>query len=167
MKPHNPFVRLNTKLLLAVVKQPTYFVREYFPRGLDENSDSVPFLFTHYSQHGIDRERAQKHFRMLKHDRFRLIYDSTNPEHMKKLEIAAQQPVGYKIYVNILPAAWRAPDHLKTKIYHYLSGRYPQWKTVGEKKLKIDLQDLFGKLYLFFRWQGNKVEVLLDEIEKY
>jgi hypothetical protein len=44
---------------------------------------------------------------------------------------------------------------------------FPEWKNDQSKKLKINIQDLFGKLYLVFSWKGNKVEVLLDEIEKY
>jgi hypothetical protein len=167
LKAHNPFVKLSTKLLLALVKQPGCFVREFYPRGGDEHSGVIPFLLTHYSHHDIDRERAQKHFRTLKNDRYRFLYDSSNPEHLRKLEIAAQQPAGYKIFINILPAPWKASDHLKTKIYRYLAVKYPEWKTVGDKKLNIALRDLFGKLYLYFRWQGNKVEVLLEEVENH
>jgi hypothetical protein len=164
---YNPFVLLNEKLLTALLRQPLYFAREYYARGRDQRNDSIPILLTHYTQEGVDKERAKRHFELLKKDAYRFLYDSTNEEHVQKLMAAARQPKGYTIYVNILPRTWTAPHHLRSQIYQYMLATYPDWQKDSNKKLKINIQDLFGQLYLLFTWQGNKVEVILDEIEKY
>lgn len=150
-----------------MMRQPMYFVREYYPRGVEDDQKIIPLLFTHYSQHGVDNERAKRHFQLIKNDRYAFLYDTMNAEHTGKLKMAATQPGGFKIYVNVLPKVWAAPDHLKNQIYRYMLASFPEWEKDRNKKLKINIQDLFGKLYLLFTWKGNKIEVLLDEIEKY
>ena len=163
---YNPFVILNEKLLNAMLRQPMYFVREYYSRGDETNGKNIPLLFTHYSQYGVDLEKAKRHYELIKKDPYRYLYDTTNDEHVQKLKIAAKQPGGYRIYVNILPKVWTAPNHLRNQIYKYMLLTYSDWEKDRNKKLKINIQDLFGKLYLLFTWKGNKVEVILDEIEK-
>ncbi len=164
---YNPFVILNENLLHAMLKQPMYFVREQFARGAENNKTFIPLLFTHYSQNGVAIERAKRHYELLKRDPYRYLYDTTTEAHVQKLKMAARQPDGFRIYVNILPNTWIPPRHLKNHIYLYMLANFPEWKNDQSKKLKINIQDLFGKLYLVFSWKGNKVEVLLDEIEKY
>ncbi|MBS1621207.1 MAG: hypothetical protein JSS80_06170 [Bacteroidetes bacterium] len=164
---YNPFVLLNEKLLDALLRQPLYFVREYYERGVENNSAIIPVLFTHYPQYGVDAEKAKRHFSLIKKDPYRYLYDSGCDEHIKKLTIAAQQPAGYKIYVNIFPDQWTAPVHLRNRVYRYMVATFPEWEKEGNKKLKINIRDLFGKLYLLFSWKGHKAEVLLDEIEKF
>ena len=93
-----------------------YFVREQYARGAENSKVFIPLLFTHYTQHGIDHERAKRHFELLKKDPYRYLYDSTSDEAVQKLKKAAQQPNGYKIYVNILPKIWAPPLHLRTQI---------------------------------------------------
>ena len=164
---YNPFVILNEKLLNAMLRQPMYFVREYYKRGIEANQKVVPLLFTHYSQYGVDNERANRHYQLIKNDYYRYLYDSSKHDDLQKLKVAATQPEGYKIHVNILPKIWTAPNHLRNQIYKYMLATFPEWENDRNKKLKINIQDLFGKLYLLFTWKGNKVEVILEEIEKY
>src|SRR5437773_1236916 len=114
---YNPFVILNEKLLNAMLKQPMYFVREHYSRGLEMNNKTIPLLLTHYSQLGVNNERAKRHYELIKNDSYRFLYDTTNEEHVQKLKIAAKQPEDYKIYVNILPKIWAAPNHLRNQIY--------------------------------------------------
>lgn len=164
---YNPFVLLSENILSAMLRQPMYFVREYYTRGTENNPKLIPFLLTHYSQHGVDNERAKRHFDLVKKDPYRRLYDTTHDDDVKKLFIASKQPVGYKIYLNILPDPWAAPNHLRNQVYKYMVATFPEWEKDRNKKLSIHIQDLFGKLYLLFTWQGNRVEVILDEIEKY
>lgn len=167
-KRYNPYCLLNPSLLKAIIKQPHFFVRHYYSRGEMENETEkkIPLLFSHYSQHEIDRERAFRHMRLLKKDPYRFLYDSTNPVHREKLLHASAQPDGYRIYTNVLPQKWEAGRDIKRKVYAYLEERFPSVQNIQEQKLHISLQDLYGKLYLFLRWKATTVEVLMDDIEK-
>jgi hypothetical protein len=159
---YNPLQPLNKKLLSAMIKQPLYFVREYYPRG--KEAGIIPLLLSHYTQEDIDSVRAHRHYKLIRNDPYRFLYDSRDPEQKQRLEKAAEQPAGFKVYVNLVPKTWKPPDHLRKNIYAYMLRTHPEWKISG--RLNVNLQDLFGKLYLIFSWQGNKVEVLLDEVEK-
>lgn len=164
---YNPFIILNEKLLMMLTRQPMYFVREYYARGNETGGKFIPLLLSHYTQQGINAKRANRHFSLIKQDPYRYLYDSINEKDLQKLKIAATQPEGYRIYVNLLPKEWKPPRSLRICIYNYLDKNYPGMNGRQNKKPRIYLQDLFGKLYLVLTWQGNKVEVILDEIEKY
>lgn len=163
----NPYVLLTPELLNAMLKQPLYFVRQYYQRGENnfDNTNKIPILLTHYSHHEIDSERAKRHMRLLWNDRLRFLYDSNNNEHLEKLKIAATQPRGYKIYTNVLVKDWVSPKHIKSKLYYYLTKTLHVDSKLTNENVRIHLKDLFGKLYLIVSWKGTKVEVLLDEIE--
>ena len=161
----NPYILLSPQLLEAMLKQPMYFVRQFYNRGFIEGDNRVPLLFSHYSHHEIDRERADRHMRLLWHDHLRFLYDSTKPAHVERLKQAAKQPKGYKIYTNVLPKAWETPRHIRNNVFHYVQKKFSVDSTVLNETLKIHLKDRFGDLYLALSWRGTKLEVTLDEIE--
>lgn len=150
-----------------MLKQPMFFVRQYYFRGESTNSidKRIPLLISHYTHHEIDRERALRHMRLLKKDSYRFLYDSTNPIHAEKLKIAAGQPDGFRIFTNVLARKWEASPSLKKKIFDHLKENNPGLE-LPTQNLRISLQDLYGKLYLFLRWKSTSMEILLDEIEK-
>ena len=165
---YNPYTPLTEEILEAMVKQPMYFVRQYYPRGITEfdNKQLTPLLFTHYIHHEVDNERAQRHMRLLKKNPFRFLYDSTNKEHLEKLKIAASQPSGYKVYINLIPEKWKASEGLKQKIKTYMIEKLPWWNYVPSDKLKVTLRERYGELYVDLLWKHQKTEVNLEEIEK-
>jgi hypothetical protein len=149
-----------------MLKQPMYFVRQYYRRGItEEDGKKVPLLFSHYSHHEIDSERARRHMRVLWNDKLRFLYDSTNQQHLEKLKYAASQPEGFKIYTNILMKDWVPPRHIRNNVYQYLKRKFSFWPGFRNENIKIQLKDLFGEFYLVLSWRGTKVEVLLEEIE--
>jgi len=162
---YNPFSLLTPQLLDAMTKQPMYFVRQYYNRAFNELENKIPLLFSHYSHHEINKERANRHMRLLKTDKFRFMYDSSKKEDLNRLKMAASQPEGYKIYTNVLLKEWHPTNHIKNRVYCYLREKLSIESNLWNEKIKIQLQDLFGKLYLRISWSGTKVEVLLDEIE--
>jgi len=163
---YNPFILLNEKLLKAMLKQDMYFVRQAYPRGKDSiETNRKPFLLTHYTYHEIDKERAYRHRKLLWNDPNRFLYDSTNPVHLNKLYQAAAQPAGFKIYTNILLQPFKPTVLMRKQVYTYLRNRFTTWQDIEKEKITIRLQDLYGELYLVINWKGNKVEVLLDEVE--
>lgn len=165
----NPYTLLTPEVLAALLKQPMYFVRQYYKRGkaISLAEECVPFLFTHYAHHEIDRERAERHMRLLMKDRYRFLYDSTNQEHQLKLAKAATQPTGYRNYINLLPGKWKASDSLKIKINNYMLHRLPWWKYSPADKLQVTLKERYGELYIALLWKGQQTEVHLDEIESF
>ncbi len=165
----NPYTLLNPQVLKAMLKQPMYFVRQKYKRGLQigEWTENKSLLFTHYAHHEIDKERAERHMRLLMKDPYRFLYDSTNEEHRMKLFNAASQPKGYRIYINLLPKKWKAGDGFKRKISNYMLHRLSWWKFSPADKLKVTLKERYGELYIVLLWKGQQTEVHLDEIENF
>lgn len=165
----NPYTILTPDILAAMLKQPMYFVRQQYPRGqfLYDDATTKPILLTHYAGNDVDQERAQRHMRLLMKDPCRFLYDSRNKEHYQKLQAAAMQPDGYRIYINLMPKKWKASDGLKRKINAYTLHRMPWWKYSPADKLKVTLKERYGELYLALLWKGQQTEVHLDEIENF
>lgn len=165
---YNPYTILTPQLLAAMLKQPMYFVRQHYPRGLQHEDDKcIPLLFTHYIHTDTDKERADRHMRLLMKDKFRFLYDSTNPEHLEKLKKAAAQPEGYRIYINLLPKKWKASDGLKLIISRYVSEKLSWWNYTPKDKLNVTLKERYGELFIALLWRGQQTEVLLDDIENF
>ncbi|HEX4875826.1 MAG TPA: hypothetical protein VFV31_04090 [Chitinophagaceae bacterium] len=162
----NPYTLLTPEILGAMLKQPMYFVRQYYERGKDIfDEPTIPLLLTHYGHHETDRERADRHMRLVWKDPYRFLYDSKNPAHPEKLTTAALQPHGYRVYINLLPAKWKAGDTLKMKISRYVRERLPWWNYSPADKLNVTLKERYGQLFIALLWRGQQTEVLLDDIE--
>ncbi len=165
---YNPYSLFTPQLLDAMTTQPMYFVRQYYERGVAAHDNEIkPFLFTYYTHHEADKERAERHMRLLWKDKYRFLYDSTNEAHFEKLKQAAQPPDGFRIYINLLPKKWKANDTLKMKINYYMIHKLPWWKYSPADKLNVTLQERYGQLYIALLWKGQQTEVHLDEIEKF
>lgn len=164
---YNPYTVLTPEILQAMLKQPMYFIRQSYERGKDLFTETrIPLLLTHYGHDESDKERAERHIRLLLKDPFRFLYDSLDPVHSEKLRIAASGPAGYRIYVNLLPKKWKAPDFLKTRISSYVKEKLPWWNYSPSDKLKVTLKERYGQLYIALLWRGQQTEVLLDDIER-
>jgi hypothetical protein len=164
----NPYSLLTPELLHAMLKQPMYFVRQYYARGCGPYDDpTVPLLLTHYIHHEVDHERSQRHMRLLLTDAYRYRYNSADPADLAKLERAASQPAGYRVYINLLPKKWKPGEGLKRKISQFMLHRLPGWKYSPADKLKVTLKDRYGELYLALLWKGQQTEVNLVEIENF
>ena len=149
------------------MKSNRYFVRQSYPRGrdhFDENIKAV-LLLTYYYEDDIETTRAEMHVSLLKNDPYRFLYDARHPDHRERLLKAAAQPAGYKIYINLLPAKWKAPAFLRDKIAQYIAEAMPEWRVNRYSKLDITLQERFGNLYLDLHWKGRKATVQLDAID--
>lgn len=169
MKMLNPYTLLTTGILFALLKQPMYFVRQEYKRGafLNGNNDMVILLFTHYPMNEVEKERAERHMRLLKNDSCRFLYTSSDPKHFEKLKIASLQPVGYRIYINLMQTKWKASPFMKIKISAYVKEKLSWWNYSPASELKVTLKERYGELFLALLWKGQQTEVLLEEIEKY
>lgn len=168
MTLHNPYTLLTPRILAAMLRQPLYFVRQQYPRGREYgDTKTVPLLFTHYGHHEVDKERADRHLRLLHQDPYRFLYDSSDPEHARKLQVAASNPVGFRVYVNLLPKKWKPGDVLKEKIARYVRERLACWTVGPSDKLNITLKERYGELFIALLWKGRQMEVHLDDIENH
>ena len=165
----NPYAILTPSLLQAMLKQPMYFVRQHYPRGAEDATqqvrEEIPILLTHYAHHDTDKERADRHMRLLMKDGYRFLYDSNDPEHRAKLEIAASQPGGFRVYVNLLPKKWKPSDHIKRLVADYVTRHMPAWRYSPADKLSVTLKERYGELFLALLWKGQQCEVHLDLVE--
>ena len=163
----NPYALLSPVILEAMLKQPMYFVRQRYLRGnsIGENKNTISLLLTHYAHHETDKERAERHMRLLTKDPYRFLYDSKNEEDREKLMKAATQPNGYKVYINLLPKKWKANEPLKRKIGNYMLHKLSWWNFSPADTLKVTLKERYGKLYIVLLWKTLQTEVHLDEIE--
>lgn len=165
---YNPYTILTPRLLEALLQQPLYFVRQYYPRGLPESAEKiVPLLLTHYTHQEAEKERAERHMRLLGKDPYRFLYDSTQKPHIEKLLLAASQPKGYCIYINLLPQEWKASNVLKTKLHHYVKEKLNGWHTSSADPLKVTLKERYGHLFIALTWRRQRTEVLLEDIEQF
>ena len=165
----NPYTLLTPAILHAMIRQRMYFVRQEYIRGRGpyEDDHTICLLLTHYVHHEVDTERVQRHMRLLFKDPYRHMYDSTVPEDFEKLCTAAEQPAGYRIYINLMVKKWKATDQLKRKISRYVAEKLPWWKYNPADKLKVTLKERYGGLYLALLWKGQQTEVHLEEIENF
>ncbi len=165
----NPYTLLTPEILTAMLRQPMYFVRQKYSRGnfLYDPPEMQPLLLTHYAGHAIDKERADRHMRLLMKDPFRFLYDSRDARHLEKLVKAASQPEGYRVYINLLPKKWKPGDGLKVKISRYVREKIPWWKYSPAHKLNVTLKERYGELFIALLWKGQQTEILLEEIEEF
>ena len=164
----NPYARLTPKILNALLRQPMYFVRQTYCRGaiIPAQRNASSFLLTHYALHDVDKERAERHIRLLHKDPYRFLYDSTQAQHLEKLHKAAAAPPGYRVYINLLPRQWKAGDELKKLIHQYMQEHLPEWHFSPADKLQVTLKERYGELFIALLWKGRQTEVHLDVIEK-
>lgn len=165
---YNPYTILTPALLEAMLRQPMYFVRQQYPRGRDPlDPKAFPLLLTHYAHHEIEKERAERHMRLLFKDPYRHLYDSTHPPDLEKLYKAANQPEGYRIYINLLPKEWKANALLKIRIGNYVREKMPWWYYSPKDKLRVTLRERYGELYIALLWKGQQTEVHLEDLENF
>ena len=163
----NPYTLLRPDILSALLKQPMYFVRQEYNRGLFyyDRDDIISVLLTHYPMHEVEKERAERHMRLLKKDSRRFLYNSSDPGHIEKLKAASLQPDGYRIYINLMQTNWKASSSMKQIINAYIRKKLPWWNYSPAGELKVILKERYGELFIALLWKGRQTEVLLDEIE--
>ena len=162
---HNPFVLFDRRILEHQVKSGhRYYVRQTYPRGVNHSDtcQKAAFLITHYT----DQSHAKIHLAALTKDANAFLYDISNAEHYKKLEIAAEQPAGYKIFAPILAQKqWRPSEQMRGKIKRYIDDKL-HWKPERQSTVNSDLFLQFGTLFITLKFGTHEAKIPLSEIEK-
>jgi hypothetical protein len=164
---YNPFPLLNEALLDAeIAKGKRLFVRQSFSRGMNVPLRGA-FLLRAYP--ADEKDDADKHLAALAHDANAVLYDVDIPEHLKRLLIAAGQPIGFRVYYAAKKGMdWEPPPVYQEKMKRYLRRHHAGWRTTrGGEKIQIGLYEEFGELFLKFSYEGEHDQIPFDEIEKY
>ena len=164
---YNPFPLLTPGLLHdQLTKGKRWFVRQTFPRGHEPRLVAA-FLFRAYD--ADEREQAGQHMTALAKDGNAFLYDSDDTDHRKKLETAATQPFGYKIFYAAKKGVdWKPPAIYEEKIRRYLRRHHSDWRTTrGGEQIGAGLYEEFGELFLTFSFEGQEDTIPFDDIEKY
>ena len=160
---HNPFVLLTTRLLESLIKAGnTFFVRQTYKRGKNELDplNKAAFLITHYN----DYSRAKTHYDTLTTDPNRFLYNIVEQEHYEKLQVAATQPAGFKIYSPLIQQPWKPTPAIAAKIRTYISEKM-NWTPGRNDVVKTDLFVQFGELFINLKYGIHEVKLPLAEIE--
>jgi hypothetical protein len=164
---YNPFPLLNEALLDAeIAKGKCLFVRQGFSRGMDAPLRAAFLLRAYIAE---EKDAAEKHMAAIARDPNAFLYDAGVPEHLKKLIIAASQPIGFRIYYAAKKGMdWDPPLVYQEKMRRYLRRHHAGWRTTrGGEKIQIGLYEEFGELFLKFSYEGEHDHIPFDEIEKY
>lgn len=158
---HNPLYIFTTEVLEELIKTGhRYFVRQTYKRGLNAEL-KASFLISHYEE----QAKADIHFKALVNDPNRFIYNTENSSHLLKLQVAASQPDGFRIYtLHLAMDEWKVPLILKGNLKRYITRL--GWQPSRDKGVNAKLFSQFGELFIALKWQSHETKVPLYEIEK-
>ncbi|HYF30775.1 MAG TPA: hypothetical protein VD993_06625 [Chitinophagaceae bacterium] len=163
---YNPFPLLTESILNnRVWRGKRYFVRQSFLRGFSPGL-KASFLLRAYA--ATEREQALTHMAFIAHDAYAYLYDASNPAHFAKLQVAASQPAGYRIYYagKEVPH-WNPSNEYDFKIRRYILSRHPRWWTQrGRNSIHVGLCEEWGELLLKLSFENEQEIIPFDEIEK-
>ena len=160
----NPLAPWTGKALEGFLREgKRYFVRQRFDRAknvLDQDT-KVCLLLSHYESY----PQAKEHFDALQDDMHRFLYDAEIPEHLHRLQKAAEPPEGYKVFTNTFMPDWERhiTRRIRQKIMAYIDGK--GWKPVRNETVLIDFYPHFGEVMLTLRFREQKLSIKLAEIE--
>jgi len=164
---YNPFPLLTRGLLEDQLKKgKRWFVRQTLPRGMEPRLIAA-FLLRAYDQE--EKEIAGQHITAIAGDGNAFLYDATLPTHLQKLQIAAGQPFGYKVfYAARKGIEWTPPPAYQEKMRHYIRRHHPAWRPQKEgDKIAIGLYEEFGQRFLKFSHADEEDNIPFDQIENY
>ena len=163
----NPHCLFSERLLNALVlAEKRYFVRQSFPRAAGPGEQGIKghFLISHYG----DFVEAMQHFEALAGDRFRCLYFWNNRVDRIKLQKAAEQPAGYKIYAAVVMPGWeeRAAMQLREKVKLFADHHF-KLRPGGPDPVRFSLYPHFGEVFLKIRFRKQEIKISLAEVENF
>lgn len=163
---YNPFVKFNADILDRLISSGVkYFVRQTYDRARDHFDGQTKgiFLLSHYK----DVAAARNHFTTtIKYDSAKKIYDINQPYDLNSLAVAASQPEGYQVYIDLFSFEldkWQPPEPLAKKMERYL--RSSAWKA-GGGEISANINYQLGVIYVTFKRGTQVMKVDLTEIDK-
>ncbi|RAJ02645.1 hypothetical protein LX64_03665 [Chitinophaga skermanii] len=163
---YNPLTLLTTSVLHDLIGNGhSYFIRQSYPRGKDDHDKAFrhAFLITQYS----NWHDAVCHYVAISSDPFKHCYDIAHTFEKEKLFIAASQPGGYRVFVNLLhQKSWELPRELELQVKRYIHVRL-SWLPRNGENINMQLEVHHGELFLTLKFRLLQTTVRLADIEKY
>ncbi|HEX6180418.1 MAG TPA: hypothetical protein VFZ47_04185 [Chitinophagaceae bacterium] len=163
---YNPFPLLTETILNnRVWRGKRFFVRQSYQRGL-ESDVKASFLYRAYA--ASEKEQAETHLAYIANDPFACLYDAGNPAHLAKLQVAARQPTGYRVfYAGKEVPRWVPTRDYDFRIRRYIMSQHPRWYTQkGQSPIEVTLCEEWGELLLKLRFRNEQDIIPFEEIEK-
>jgi hypothetical protein len=163
---YNPFSLFNLSILQAkIAGGRRYFVRQLHPPGMEPGLRGA-FLIKSYED--AERNQADLHMQQIQQDNYAFLYDVLIPEQKRKLETAARQPAGFKIfYAGRKGIQWKPPLDYQTKIRTHIREQHPDWLPIrGKQPVAVVLHEEFGTLFLTFSFAKESETIPFADFEK-
>ena len=164
---YNPLPLLSNGLLEDELRKgKRWFVRQSFARGMESRLKAA-FLIRGYQEE--EKELATQHMTTLNRDGNAFLYDATIAEHVERLQVAAGQPFGYKVFYAAKKGLdWKPPAIYQQKIRRYIGRHHPGWRPQKEgDKIQVGLYEEFGELFIKFSHDREEDTIPFERIELY
>lgn len=164
----NPFPLLSEAILKEkIASGKRWFVRQTYPRGLtDQPGLRAAFLFRAYG--ASEKNLTDQHLLHIKNDGNARLYDVELEEDRRKLQIAARQPAGFRVYyAGTLKTKWKPPVLYETRIKNYIRTYHPDWRPRGKnQQIQVGLHEQYGALFLKLSFEEDEEMIPFELIEK-
>lgn len=129
---------------------------------VSERGVKAAFLFTHYQ----DYEAAKTHLAAITHDPSKFLYEVSKEDDKDKLYVAASQPTGYNIYINLFEKPWKPGKLFAMKIKKYINWRL-NWKPKKSDDIQANISVKFGELFITLKFNGiHEAIVKVEDIDQ-
>lgn len=161
---YNPFILLSPELLAhKIAAGKRFFVRQTYLRGLQPGIKAA-FLLRAYA--ATEEELALQHLQVLAADPHARLYDAADPAQAEKLDIAATQPAGYRIYyAGKIGNKWRPPPAYEYRIKQYIRRRHPEWRPTRGQQIRVGLFEEWGNLWIRLGFEEETEIIPLSHFE--
>lgn len=163
----NPFFPFHAKMIERLLQMGhRYLVSQTYLGYTDHFGGKEMILLTDYDKENI----AKVHLNAVAADKYHALLDLENKRHREKLMEMLEPTSRYKLLSAFLADKAGAERQLKEKfsqqIREYVRKR-TYWKIEGNETLHVNLEVIFGDLYLVLRFQQFQSRIKLVDLEKF
>ena len=159
LQPFEHFRKKDLNTLVDLGKH--YLVSQTYTRA---EGQETAILLTDYA----DRGAANIHFNAVKHDKYASVIDLKKEKHREKLEEMLSKDSKYRVYWAVIKSRAQLKERIdrnyKLSINRCIQAR-TNWRMVGDKQIKPNMEVTFGELFMVFKYSGQVLRVKFEEVE--
>lgn len=143
-----------------------YLVSQTYTSEINPNLNDLRqmLILCHYS----DATLAKAHLHAVRTDKYAAIIDLQRPAHRERVLSILQPDSGYLVFAGLVENRKELTDRADNKYAENLR-RYVKansnWR-IGNKAVKLNLELIFGELYVILKFGDQSLRVRLLDIEK-
>ena len=164
LQPFEPFKKIYLDKIISMKR--IYMVSQNYKRGFNHFAEAhkIDLLFTEYEDKGL----AEMHYNAVKQDKFASIINLSKNEHLSKV-IEMMNGEKYNLYWCVVKSPVelqkRIDSGYKDEVKRYIN-KQTDWRIKGNEELKVDIEVVFGELYVNLKWNSKRIKTKFEEIEK-